>query len=155
MKSEIMKDLSDRIRQCSTLVGSGDELARRTGMSRRTLEHYHTGTSEPSVSKIKSISDASGVSLEWLVAGNGPMMRDNLFAAQGKDGEPTSSLAHASMAVYATLLDAGKFIPLKRFEELTMAMWELDQQYGDNEAADPDDPIVSKAQRLLTAALKD
>ncbi len=153
MNSEILKSIPSRLRECVKIAGSGDELARETGINRRTLEYYLTGKSEPKISKIADIAQATKVSLEWLVFGEGPMMRDHLLAGD-KDGEPTSTLAHSAMAVYVTLFEAGKLIEPEKFEELTVAMWELDQQYGGNAEESPDDPIVKKVHKLLMAVLK-
>jgi transcriptional regulator with XRE-family HTH domain len=152
MKSEIMKDMSSRIRECAALVGSGDKLARATSMSRRTLENYFIGSSEPSVSKIAAISDVSGVSLEWLIRGEGPMMRDNLLAGTGDGGEAQTGLAHSAMAVYVTLFEAQKLVKPETFEELTIAMWELEQQ--DPDGSDLENPILKKVQSILATALK-
>jgi phage repressor protein C with HTH and peptisase S24 domain len=65
--------LKDRIRQCSELAGSGDALARKTSIPRRTLETYLTGKTEPKASRIEAIARAVGVSVHWLVTGDGPM----------------------------------------------------------------------------------
>jgi phage repressor protein C with HTH and peptisase S24 domain len=53
------------------MAGSGDELARITGIPRRTLETYLAGKSELKASRLLEIADAVGVSLDWLVAGRG------------------------------------------------------------------------------------
>ncbi len=64
--------LADRIRICAHLVGSGDELARKAGLARRTLENYLNGR-EPQASRLLAIAKAAGVSLDWLVGGDGEM----------------------------------------------------------------------------------
>ncbi|WP_339863257.1 helix-turn-helix transcriptional regulator [Paremcibacter congregatus] len=153
MNSEIMKSLTERLRECVRIAGSGDELARKAHINRRTLEYYLTGKSEPKISKVAAISKATNVSLEWLVFGEGPILRDHLLTGD-KHGKPTSTLAHSAMVVYVTLHEAGKLIEPEKFEELTIAMWELDQAYGEKTADNLDDPIVSKAQKLLMSALK-
>lgn len=63
--------IADRIRECAKKVGSGNELARLTGIKRRTLEDYMTGASEPKASALFSIAKISGVTLDWLIAGDG------------------------------------------------------------------------------------
>ena len=63
--------IADRIRECAKKVGSGNELARLTGIKRRTLEDYMTGASEPKASALFSIAKISGVTLDWLIAGEG------------------------------------------------------------------------------------
>ena len=63
--------IADRIRECAKKVGSGNELTRLTGIKRRTLEDYMTGTSEPKASALYAIAKAAKVSLDWLIAGEG------------------------------------------------------------------------------------
>lgn len=71
--SEMPPGLPDRIRQCARLVGSGDELSRRSEIPRRTLENYLQGRSEPKASALFAIANSAGVSLDWLVAGRLPV----------------------------------------------------------------------------------
>ena len=61
--------VSRRIRECARKVGSGDELARRSGVPRRTLESYLSGRSEPKATGLALIAQAAGVSLDWLLLG--------------------------------------------------------------------------------------
>lgn len=65
-------DLSARIRLCAQKVGSGDELSRRSGIPRRTLENYLSGRSEPKASAISAIAIAADVSTDWLITGLEP-----------------------------------------------------------------------------------
>lgn len=64
--------LAERIRQCAARLGSGDELARATGIPRRTLEYYLSGEREPKASRCVEIARAAGVLPGWLVSGEGP-----------------------------------------------------------------------------------
>jgi len=71
-KTEIQafaKALGDRIRHCVGLAGSGEELSRRTGIPRSTLESYLNGESEPKVSRLVAIAHAVEADLEWLATG--------------------------------------------------------------------------------------
>lgn len=63
------KALGDRIRTCVGLAGSGEELSRRTGIPRSTLESYLNGDSEPKVSRLVAIAHAVEADLEWLATG--------------------------------------------------------------------------------------
>lgn len=65
--------LAERIRQCAALTGSGDELARLTGIPRRTLEYYLSGEREPKVSRCLQIARAAAVAPGWLISGEGSM----------------------------------------------------------------------------------
>lgn len=69
-----ISELPERIRVCATKVGSGDELARMTGIPRRTLENYLSGNSEPKAHAVGAIAAAAGVSTDWLLMGvHGPV----------------------------------------------------------------------------------
>lgn len=65
--------LALRIRQCVELVGNGNELARRSGIPRRSLENYLSGDREPKASAAAAIAKAADVSAHWLLTGVGPM----------------------------------------------------------------------------------
>lgn len=53
------------------MAGGGNELARKTGIPRRTLENYLNGNTEPVPSRLIAIAEASGADLLWLMAGPG------------------------------------------------------------------------------------
>ncbi|MBF5094708.1 helix-turn-helix transcriptional regulator [Azospirillum sp. INR13] len=72
-KDEIDIGLTARLRQCVEMVGSGDELSRRTGIPRRSLENYLSGKTTPKLKPIIAIAKTAGVQLEWLATGDGPM----------------------------------------------------------------------------------
>ncbi|MBL4800895.1 MAG: helix-turn-helix domain-containing protein [Emcibacter sp.] len=153
MKTEKGNLFPERLKEAAQLVGGPDALAKKSGVPRRTLGNYISGDTEPKLGGLTAISEATGTSLEWLARGEGPIMRDHLLAGD-KDGEATSTLAHSAMAVYMALHEAGNLITPEKFEQLTIAMWELDQQYGSEGDQNPDDPMVQAAQKLLMAALK-
>lgn len=64
-------ELSQRLRLCAKKVGSGNELARLIDVSRRTLENWLQGESEPKASYLASIAVAASVSTDWLLLGVG------------------------------------------------------------------------------------
>jgi transcriptional regulator with XRE-family HTH domain len=66
------EDLASRIRKAAKIIGGGNELSRRIGMSRTTLESYLKGVTEPQVSTLMDIALKAGVSLEWLLTGDEP-----------------------------------------------------------------------------------
>lgn len=70
-KPEFRQELAKRIRECASIVGSGDLLAEKSGIPRRTLETYLAGTSEPKISAIVRIAAAAVVSVDWLAVGRG------------------------------------------------------------------------------------
>lgn len=72
-KNERLAGLSERIRKCASLAGSGEALSRKSDIPRRTLEMYLAGETEPKAFKIADIARSVGVSGHWLLTGDGPM----------------------------------------------------------------------------------
>lgn len=68
--------MKDRLRICADLAGSGDALAQKASIPRRTLETYLAGDADLKVPRMVAIADAAGVSVEWLATGRGPMLRE-------------------------------------------------------------------------------
>lgn len=64
----------ERIRKCAEIVGSGDELARKAEIPRRTLETYLSGESDPKASRMAAICYAAGINGHWLLTGEGEML---------------------------------------------------------------------------------
>lgn len=69
--SESQNQLAERIRFCAKLAGNGDLLAEKSGIPRRTLESYLSGSSEPKAARLAAIVKATGVSAQWLLTGYG------------------------------------------------------------------------------------
>ncbi len=67
---------ADRIKRCADIVGTIDRLAELSGIPRRTLGGYLAKRTMPKVASLVAISRAAGVSLEWLVTGDGPVSRE-------------------------------------------------------------------------------
>ena len=72
----------ERMNVLIDLAGGPAELARKSGLSRRVIDKYKSGESDPSRSRLVALATATGVSLGWLATGNGPM----------KDGEPVATI---------------------------------------------------------------
>lgn len=93
--------LAARIRQCAEIAKSGDELARLTGIPRRTLEYYLTGQSEPKVARCIDIAKAVGVDLTWLASGEGEP-----FPASAKEA-PLDADTYAFIPLYDARCSSG------------------------------------------------
>ncbi|PTU03797.1 c repressor [Pseudomonas sp. HMWF031] len=65
------ENLAERIRECASIVGNGDELARKASIPRSTLESYMTGDSEPKASRLVAIAKSAQVDIGWLASGEG------------------------------------------------------------------------------------
>lgn len=71
---EYMRDtMADRVKLCAELTGTARELARMTEIPRRTLGTYMSGQAALTVDRAARIAEVSGVSLRWLVSGQGSM----------------------------------------------------------------------------------
>lgn len=77
MTSELLpgKDIPERMTKVVSLVGSSEQLARVTGLSSRAIGKYRSGESLPGLGALIAIADATGVSIDWIATGDGPMMR--------------------------------------------------------------------------------
>ncbi|WP_455385564.1 LexA family transcriptional regulator [Acidihalobacter prosperus] len=64
------RGFTQRLRTCSKIAGSGEALAKRASIPRRTLETYLSGRAEPKVSRLIAIANAVNVSVDWLATGN-------------------------------------------------------------------------------------
>lgn len=100
------QELKKRLRYCVDIAGSGNALADRSGIPRRTLESYLAGTAEPKASRLAAIIEATGVNGHWLLT--------------GEEWKP--SALHESPAEYSPRqLDGLDFIP---FYDITAAAGE-------------------------------
>lgn len=63
------EELAERIMQIAKEVGGGNELARKIGRSRTTLENYMKGVSEAPASVLIDIANTTGHNIEWLMTG--------------------------------------------------------------------------------------
>lgn len=98
MNSETESTLAERIKKCAHIAGSGDALANKTAIPRRTLETYLSGDAEPKASRLAAITKASGVNGNWLLSGEGPMLQADLQAPA-----PPGSLDPARLRLALTL----------------------------------------------------
>lgn len=67
-----MDSLGSRIKFAAEKIGGLEELGMATGIKRTTIFSYASGRTEPKISGLVSISNATGVPIEWLVKGTGP-----------------------------------------------------------------------------------
>ncbi len=128
--------LSQRIRLCAERAGSGEALARGSGIPRRTLETYLSGQAEPKASRLAAIARAAGVSVHWLATGEGPMAPSDetggllplprLEASGGAEiREETPLYGNGDLALGSSLLRdlglSGQPLAAHRVEDDTMA----------------------------------
>lgn len=68
------EDLIARIRTAINLAGGPSAVARKSGLSRRTINAYRAGETTPSSARIIALANGTGVSPEWLLTGKEPML---------------------------------------------------------------------------------
>lgn len=66
-----LKKLGERIKICASKVGGYDSLYDKTGIPVRTLSNYSAGINDIKSAALVSIAGAAGVSLDWLITGEG------------------------------------------------------------------------------------
>ena len=62
-------EFKDRINVLSDRLGGSSQLARLSGVSESVVRKWKAGTSEPTLSRLKAIAEAGGVSVQWLATG--------------------------------------------------------------------------------------
>lgn len=90
--------LMERLRQCAEIAGSGDEMARKAAIPRRTWEYYVTGESTPNAVRLEAVVRATGVNGHWLLTGEGPMLPAD---AQPSAVAPTAG----NISIYADAME--------------------------------------------------
>ncbi|MEW5757277.1 MAG: helix-turn-helix domain-containing protein [Pseudomonadota bacterium] len=71
-----------RIAFAAKIAGNATELARKTGISRRAIGTYLSGSSDPTLQRLLAIADATGIALEWLATGAGPIFTQHKTVAE-------------------------------------------------------------------------
>ncbi len=115
--------LADRLRKCAELVGSGDELARRSGIPRSTLETYFTGKTEPKADRLAEICYLCGVDGHWLLTGRGAMMAE-ATSASVPPADPGACMELAILAVEQGIAAHAAQLDPQRRTALTMLAYE-------------------------------
>ncbi len=84
---------ADRIRLLIQRVGSATEIARMCGFSEGVIRSWRDGNSDPSRARCVTLARTLGISLVWLVAGEGTIPSD---LRNGPGEEPSSTETHPS-----------------------------------------------------------
>ena len=89
-----------RLRQVVDSYGSTSALARDIDRSEGAIRKWLRGQSEPAVSDLRAICDATNTSVEWLVMGRGLQKGSSMRSPSGSEGgedEPLSKLNFSLM----------------------------------------------------------
>jgi transcriptional regulator with XRE-family HTH domain len=95
---------ADRIKVLIQRVGSVTEIARMCGFSEGVVRSWRDGNTDPSRARCVTLAKTLGISLVWLVAGEGTIQTEAL--AQGEDmGGTETSLAQRHRSKLRTAAD--------------------------------------------------
>ena len=76
MRENVIDGIAGRLRDLAEQAGSISALSRSCDMPQSTLSGYVNGAREPRASDLVTIARATGVNIEWLATGEGPMRPD-------------------------------------------------------------------------------
>lgn len=84
---------SDRIKLLIQRVGSATEIARMCGFSEGVVRSWRDGNTDPSRARCVTLARTLGISLVWLVAGEGAIQADAM--ANARDDQYTTEVTSA------------------------------------------------------------
>jgi len=118
--------LVSRLRQCAEIAGSGDELARRAAIPRRTLEYYLAGDTDPKAKRLTAIVEVTGVNGHWLLTGVGPKLAAEAASAPMRltDMVDASKLGVALQEVEKCLAAMQRDISAEQRARIAMLVYE-------------------------------
>jgi hypothetical protein len=87
-------NFSDRIKLLIQRVGSATEIARMCGFSEGVVRSWRDGNTDPSRARCVTLARTLGISLVWLVAGEGAIQVDPL--ANTRDDQYSSEMISAA-----------------------------------------------------------
>lgn len=91
-----LAELGTRIDTAATSLGSRKNAASAMGVSTDQLARYLRGENEPPVGAVARLGKASGYSVTWLVAGEGPMLLSELLGDALQDFVDVENLKKTS-----------------------------------------------------------
>ena len=110
---------------------SVNSFAKKSGILEGLLRNYVAGKSSPGLDKLIAIAGTAGVSLDWLVLGEGPMMRGEELKAY--QGEIDVELHVAVMNVVDELLESMEKQPTREQKSrLIAALYRLASERKDH-----------------------
>ncbi|WP_039761104.1 helix-turn-helix domain-containing protein [Bartonella queenslandensis] len=144
-------ELAKRFRKVRQALGfiERKQFAEYIGISAGSIGTYETGISEPTASALSKYQEICGVSLDWLVTGNGEMFSDMAKAkAAGLKPQaiPVGLMKKLGHLAYTTYHDAKIDTPAEDIAELAAELYgklqELIQNLNDMEAVEATMPLL-------------
>jgi transcriptional regulator with XRE-family HTH domain len=98
---------AERMNILIEMAGGPSEAARKSGLSRRVIDKYRNGESDPSRSRLVRLAAAADVDLQWLATGEGKMRpvppvpaEGTSFAAPTIDGALMGRVLEGILMIY-------------------------------------------------------
>lgn len=101
--SDFARTLGERIRQVRGALSQAD-FAAKIGINKNLLGKYERGESVPGGEILSQIHDTAGVSLDWLLTGQGQMRRDEAAPAAASPATVEAQAA-VNVGLYGQVLE--------------------------------------------------
>jgi len=145
-------DFPERIKELISRAGNVSKLSRLCGSSESVIRKWRSGDAEPSRSRLLALADSMSVSIEWLVAGRGPIEPQSQqpqepapqAPALGQSGDGSLAktdkelLQRIMLGIEEGLEATGRKVPADKKVELAFALYEI---FSKSEAA-PDTATI-------------
>ncbi|WP_126604005.1 helix-turn-helix domain-containing protein [Bartonella vinsonii] len=150
-ETEPKTDLAKRFREVRRTLGFKErkQFAEHLGITVGSIGTYETGISEPTASALSKYQEICGVSLDWLITGNGEMFTDMAKAkAAGFKPQaiPAGLMKKLGRLVYTTYHDAKITVSPEDVAELAAELYgklqELVQDINDKEEVEATFPLL-------------
>lgn len=102
-------NFSDRIKLLIQRIGSVTQIARMCGFSEGVVRSWRDGNTDPSRARCVTLARTLGISLMWLVAGEGSILIDPMVSTPDEQRSAVSFSPHAAHA--RLLVDATHAAP--------------------------------------------
>ena len=124
-----MTGIGQRIHRAARAVGSQQALADKLGVSVRTINKYVQETTSPQIDTLEKIAEASGLSLMWLIKGDGSA-EPNPNAGDQLNVEAVKKIA----GLISLFLAENKLqLPHAEFVNLTLTLYQMSDGQVDSE----------------------
>lgn len=112
----LQSTFADRIKLLIQRVGSATEIARMCGFSEGVVRSWRDGHTDPSRARCVTLARTLGISLIWLVAGEGALQvdpstagnDDSQYSSETITHRPRSRVGHAHVGVDASSVDPNR-----------------------------------------------
>ncbi len=150
-EAEPKTELAKRFREVRRALGFTErkQFAEHLGVTAGSIGTYENGISEPTASALSKYQEICGISLDWLVTGNGEMFMDIAKAkACGfkPQGIPSGLMKKLGHLVYTAYHDAQRELPPEDIAELAAELYgklqELIQNIHDMEEVEATFPLL-------------